>query len=53
MIRRTLHHWDDFPTLDAALFATIGHSTLTMELCLPAETFSQLQLAGTELDRLK
>ena len=53
MIRRTLPHWDDFPTFDAALFAAIAHSTLTIELCLPAATFRQLRLAGTELDRLK
>ena len=53
MIRRTLPHWDDFPTFEAALFAAIAHSTLTMELCVPSETFSQLRLGGTEIDRLK
>ena len=53
MIRRTLPHWNDFPTFEAALFAAIAHSTLTMALCIPAETFSQLHLGGTELDRLK
>ena len=53
MIRRTLPHWDDFPTFDAALFAATAHSTLTIELCVPTETFSQLRLVGTELDRLK
>ena len=53
MIRRTLPHWDDFPTFDAALFAAIAHFTLITEICVPAETFSQLRLVGTELDRLK
>ena len=53
MIRRTLPQWDDFPTFDAALFAAIAHFTLIAEICVPAETFSQLRLVGTELDRLK
>ena len=53
MIRRTLPQWDDFPTFDAALFAAIAHFTLITEICVPAETFSQLRLVGTELDRLK
>ena len=53
MIRRTLPHWNDFPTFDAALFAAIAHFTLITEICVSAETFNQLRLVGTELDRLK